>query len=380
MHSQRPPRSPCTPGDQGGRHALGATKDSCMGRSCHALGARFMHGALEATKDDQGSVHAWGTRGDQGSVHAWEEWGDRACVGRHGVPARSRACSRGCHRECMATSLVAGRTWRPRRPGSNRVGLVRSTWTVLEGFWGEDEPHAHATAHDGSDGENEENGGGGRLLLLGFERTGMASLMVVAVRRAGSWNDRNRGRSAATQGFPRHTLGRQFAMNDGPIARGDVATRKHHILKSSIEETVKDLDNKWENIQNKASKQPSPAQREKALDKQLHSLIEQLAAKQAQAEDLIGEIHSKVKELERLSGLRSKLESSNAEANAARNRFRRGSSDKGSSSDFSADYHPKLPYHTSGRSENQQRLMLLRSAFVLYILALHILVFIRISF
>ncbi|KAK8569239.1 hypothetical protein V6N13_107078 [Hibiscus sabdariffa] len=149
---------------------------------------------------------------------------------------------------------------------------------------------------------------------------------------------------------------------------------------SSIEETVQDLENKWEHIQNKALKQPSPAQREKALDKQLHSLIEQLAAKQAQAEGLVGEIHSKEKELERLSGLWTKLESSNAEVNAARNRFGRGSSDKGSSSDFSADYHPKLPYYTGVRSENQQRLMLLRSAFVLYILVLHIVVFIRISF
>ncbi|MBA0618032.1 hypothetical protein Godav_027427 [Gossypium davidsonii] len=148
----------------------------------------------------------------------------------------------------------------------------------------------------------------------------------------------------------------------------------------SMEETVKDLENKWESIQSKASKQLSPAQREKALDKQLHSLIEQLAAKQAQAEGLIGEIHSKEKELERLSGLWTKLESSNAEATAARNRFGRGSSDRGSSSDFSVDYNPKLPYYTGGRSENQQRLMLLRSAFVLYILALHILVFIWISF
>ncbi|KAE8668939.1 hypothetical protein F3Y22_tig00112281pilonHSYRG00211 [Hibiscus syriacus] len=101
---------------------------------------------------------------------------------------------------------------------------------------------------------------------------------------------------------------------------------------------------------------------------------------EAKAECLVGEIHSKEKELERLIRLWTKLDSSNAEGNAARNRFGRGSSDKGSSSDFSGDYHPKLPYYTGGRSENQQRLMLLRSAFVLYILVLHIVVFIRISF
>ncbi|XVF71058.1 hypothetical protein PTKIN_Ptkin12aG0004400 [Pterospermum kingtungense] len=149
---------------------------------------------------------------------------------------------------------------------------------------------------------------------------------------------------------------------------------------SSIEETVRDLENKWENIQNKALKQPSPAQREKALDKQLHNLIEQLAAKQAQAEGLVGEIHLKEKELETLNSLWTKLESSNADMNTARNRFARGASDKGSSSDFSVDSQHKLPYYTSGRSENLQRLMLLRSAFVLYVLALHILVFIKISF
>ncbi|OMO98806.1 hypothetical protein CCACVL1_04061 [Corchorus capsularis] len=149
---------------------------------------------------------------------------------------------------------------------------------------------------------------------------------------------------------------------------------------SSIEEAVQDLENKWENIQNKALKQPSPAQREKALDKQLHSLIEQLAAKQAQAEGLVSEIHLKEKELEGLNGLWTKLENSNAEANAARNRFGRGASDRGSTSDFSVDSHQKLPYYTGGRIDNQQRLMLLRSGFVLYILALHILVFIKISF
>ncbi|KAG8478103.1 hypothetical protein CXB51_027885 [Gossypium anomalum] len=139
-----------------------------------------------------------------------------------------------------------------------------------------------------------------------------------------------------------------------PAILDKLEKKKNELI--SMEETVKDLENKWESIQNKASKQLSPA------------------------EGLIGEIHSKEKELERLSGLWTKLESSNAEATAARNRFGRGYSDRGSSSDFSVDYNPKLPYYTGGRSENQQRLMLLRSAFVLYIFALHILVFIRISF
>ncbi|XP_031279347.1 unconventional myosin-XVIIIa [Pistacia vera] len=147
---------------------------------------------------------------------------------------------------------------------------------------------------------------------------------------------------------------------------------------SSMEEVVQELEKKWAQVQHNALKQPSPAQREKMLDKQLHSLIEQLAAKQAQAEGLVGEIHLKEMELEKLNGLWRRIESSNVEA---RNRFGRTNSEKGSSSaDFTSDAHNKLPYYTGGRSESQQKLMLLRSAFVLYILALHVAVFIKLSF
>ncbi|BAU01474.1 hypothetical protein VIGAN_11071500 [Vigna angularis var. angularis] len=149
---------------------------------------------------------------------------------------------------------------------------------------------------------------------------------------------------------------------------------------SSMEDAVKQLEKKWAKVQENALKQPSPAQREKTLDKQLHGLIEQLAAKQAQAEGLLGDIHLKEMELERLNGLWRQTENSNLEANtAARYRFSKSSSDKlHSMSDYEG--HQRLPYHSAGRSETQQRLMLFRSAFVLYILALHILVFIRISF
>lgn len=148
---------------------------------------------------------------------------------------------------------------------------------------------------------------------------------------------------------------------------------------SSMEDAVQQLEKKWAQVQENALKQPSPAQREKTLDKQLHGLIEQLAVKQAQAEGLLNEIHVKEMELERLNGLWRRTESSNSEASAARNRFSKGSSDKlHSLSDY--DGNQRLPYHSAGRTESQQRLMLLRSAFVLYILALHILVFIRISF
>ncbi|CAK9317903.1 unnamed protein product [Citrullus colocynthis] len=148
---------------------------------------------------------------------------------------------------------------------------------------------------------------------------------------------------------------------------------------SSMEDTVKELEKRWAEIQDKALKQPSPVQREKMLDKQLHSLIEQLAVKQAQAEGLASDIHLKEMELEKLNASSRRLQSSSSEAKIARNRFGRSMSDK-NFSDHLADSHHKLPYRTGGRSENQQRLMLLRSAFVLYILALHILVFIKISF
>ncbi|KAL5739526.1 hypothetical protein ACOSP7_028413 [Xanthoceras sorbifolium] len=149
---------------------------------------------------------------------------------------------------------------------------------------------------------------------------------------------------------------------------------------SSVEEIVQEWEKQWEQVKHNALKQPSPVQREKMLDKQLHSLIEQLEGKQAQAEGLVSEMHLKEKELERLNGLWRKVESSNIEADTARNRLGRSTYEKGyASADYVVDAHAKLPYYT-GRNENQQKLMLLRSAFVLYILALHIAVFIKISF
>ncbi|KAK1421989.1 hypothetical protein QVD17_24802 [Tagetes erecta] len=146
---------------------------------------------------------------------------------------------------------------------------------------------------------------------------------------------------------------------------------------ASMEEIVQNLERQWSKIQEESLKQPSPAQREKMLDKQLHSLMEQLAAKQAQAEGLVNEIHLKEMELDRLNGIWRNVETSTAEANAARNRFGRSNSYQGHhSSDYIVDprYKP-----TSKPIEVVQRQMLLRSAFVLYILVLHILVFIKIS-
>ncbi|XP_073059854.1 uncharacterized protein [Primulina eburnea] len=121
------------------------------------------------------------------------------------------------------------------------------------------------------------------------------------------------------------------------------------------------------------------SQRQKALDKQLHSLIEQLAAKQAQAEGLVHEVHLKKMELVKANRLLGQTERSGADISRAKNRFERSGSDKGPIS-YDVDTYHSLPIHLAGRSDSLQRLMLLRSAFVLHILVLHRLVFIKISF
>ncbi|OWM84681.1 hypothetical protein CDL15_Pgr027468 [Punica granatum] len=149
---------------------------------------------------------------------------------------------------------------------------------------------------------------------------------------------------------------------------------------SLMEEKVQELEKRWMIVQDHALKQPSPAQREKILDKQLHSLIEQLATKQAQAEALVNDIHLNEKELERLNGLSKRLGTSNMEATMARNRFGRSNSGLGSASlDYTGNSHGR-PLYGVGRNESLQRPALLRSAFVLYLLTLHVLVFIKISF
>lgn len=172
--------------------------------------------------------------------------------------------------------------------------------------------------------------------------------------------------------------GEQFDSEYATSALQDKLEYKKKEL-ASVEARVQELEKMWAEVQDNALKQPFSAQREKILDKQLHSLIEQLEAKQGQAERLIGEIHLKEMELERLNGLAKKLEMNSADANTARNRFGRNNSFRGSlSSDYIVDPHNKP--QSIGIPENLQRLMFLRSAFVLYILALHILVFIKISF
>ncbi|RWW62714.1 hypothetical protein BHE74_00030154 [Ensete ventricosum] len=113
-------------------------------------------------------------------------------------------------------------------------------------------------------------------------------------------------------------------------------------------------------------------------EKQLHSIIEQLTLKQVQAEGLMTEIQTKEKELERLNSQLRKLDSSNTDLNITRNRFGKSFTGSGPHGEYAFEAH-RRPHHTGSRPEGQQNLMLLRSAFILYILALHVIVFIKIS-
>ncbi|KAF3793400.1 hypothetical protein EJ110_NYTH09381 [Nymphaea thermarum] len=177
----------------------------------------------------------------------------------------------------------------------------------------------------------------------------------------------------------------------GTSSAGDLEKKKIEL--KSLEEQIHNLENMWSELERDSLKQPSPAQREKLLEKQLHSLLEQLATKQAQAEELTVEIHAKEHELEKLNAMQLKLDSASMETNMTRNRMGRfGSLASGPSHDrpgYGRDHLnlSGLMGDTTGSrvkgrslpSGRQQKLMLARSAFVLYILTLHLLVFIKIS-
>ncbi|KAJ6828714.1 uncharacterized protein M6B38_360745 [Iris pallida] len=147
---------------------------------------------------------------------------------------------------------------------------------------------------------------------------------------------------------------------------------------STIEEAVQRLEEERLLVQEESIKHPFPGQREKLLEKQLHSLVEQLTAKQVQAEALMSDIRAKEREVERVNGLRNRIDLGVIDASTpARNRFGRniGAVSPG---DYTIEtYRNRFP---GGRIDSQQKLMFLRSAFVLYILALHVIVFIKISF
>ncbi|KAH6832176.1 golgin family A protein [Perilla frutescens var. hirtella] len=206
------------------------------------------------------------------------------------------------------------------------------------------------------------------------------NLIAELQRAKASMAASNSGESNGVLSEPKQTIEAPEDTNAAKSALMEKLDSKKKDL-VTIEEIVQELEKKWQLVQDSALKHPTQAQREKALDKQLHSLIEQLAVKQAQAEGLFGEIHLKEMELEKLNGMWRRIESGSSDNNMARNRYGRSNSYNDSlSSEYSIDPRHKLPVHIGGRIESLQRLMLLRSAFVLYILVLHILVFIKLSF
>lgn len=95
------------------------------------------------------------------------------------------------------------------------------------------------------------------------------------------------------------------------------------------------------------------------------------------------EIRAKEREVERLNGLRRRIDDGTSDMSTARrNRFGRSSASSSGTMDYSLESSSsrRPGSYAGGRTEGQQRLMLLRSAFVLYIFALHVIVFIKISF
>jgi hypothetical protein len=89
-------------------------------------------------------------------------------------------------------------------------------------------------------------------------------------------------------------------------------------------------------------------------------------------------VHYKEKELERLNRLHRSLYSSANETGAPRNRLNRGL--LSGPEDYYYDAKGgRRPYQAGVRIEGQNRLMILRSAIVLYVLLLHVVVFIKIS-
>ncbi|GAV89782.1 LOW QUALITY PROTEIN: hypothetical protein CFOL_v3_33195, partial [Cephalotus follicularis] len=141
---------------------------------------------------------------------------------------------------------------------------------------------------------------------------------------------------------------------------------------SLMEDVVQGLERKWPQVQDKVLRQPS-----RVINQRTVSNVSLVTY--AQAKGLAYEIHMKGVELERLNGLWRRQESINIELNNARNRFGRNSFEKGSASTH-YDVDGLHKYYAGGRNESQQKLMLLRSAFLLYILTLHVVVFIKISF
>ncbi|GLJ36615.1 hypothetical protein SUGI_0736480 [Cryptomeria japonica] len=176
------------------------------------------------------------------------------------------------------------------------------------------------------------------------------------------------------------------------------------------EDKLIELEKKWNTLQHNLSHQLSPAQREKELERRLRSLTEQLMAKQTQLEALANERNALEFRLEDANEARRKLHLENGETNFKRNKVGRSVSTTSSAlTSINARYdeskvHPQVSTIATRprfnkvagefgskiinaasdalglRTGGYRRFMILRSLVVGYILGLHIVVFIIISF
>ncbi|RLM84737.1 golgin subfamily A member 5 isoform X1 [Panicum miliaceum] len=166
-----------------------------------------------------------------------------------------------------------------------------------------------------------------------------------------------------------------------------------------LDNKVQTLEKEWSVVEEESLKNPTPEKVDSGpgnlnpaavkLDSvpanqnpaaaELDSVLASLnpAMVEAQAEILITDVHAKEKELERLNHLHRNVCSSANEIRAPRSRFSRGLL-SGPEDYCDAKAGRKL-YQPGLRTEGQKRLMILRSTIVLYVLLLHIVVFIKIS-
>eukprot|EP01018_Ginkgo_biloba_P039516 Gb_16528 [translate_table: standard] len=189
------------------------------------------------------------------------------------------------------------------------------------------------------------------------------------------------------------------------MVKAEELENKRKDLKLWEDKLIK-LEEEWTILQYDLARQPSPAQREKELERRLRSSTEQLVSKQAQAEALANERNALEFRLEEVDEARRQLHLGNVDTNFKRNKTGRSGLSASSSANATYDeskMHSQIlstavrPRAVKGAGEStskitgaadlfslrtggQRRFMLLRSLIVLYILGLHLVVFIIISF
>uniref|UniRef100_A0A0D9XB27 Uncharacterized protein n=1 Tax=Leersia perrieri TaxID=77586 RepID=A0A0D9XB27_9ORYZ len=157
----------------------------------------------------------------------------------------------------------------------------------------------------------------------------------------------NKALAAASENTGNALMEAQSLIN---LKSKDLKEKKEEL--KSLESNVQALEMERSLVEGESFKNPTPAQREKVLEKQLHSLIEQLTAKQAQAESLIADVHAKEEELERLNNVHRNIQSYTSEVSVARNPIRAGLFSVHEDSDAKS---VRRPYQFGVRTEGLKR-------------------------